>query len=357
MLSSDEGEIDVFFDSVDHLSSEELVVDKEELNYVNLEYGIWMNEPLSVKERRDSFLRGMGLAEAASSKICAEENGSSEMVGLERVTECSGAVSSSSISSTKYAEENLVCCGRDRGNLANAMFDELEGKQEVKQKVALNGEHTLLSSSAQECVESDAHAHARVQEYKNLDVGKRKLKSWLKRFVNKTKRRGDTFAAEVSKPNSEMPAINRMKVQQNKKGYAELTALYSGQEIRAHKGLIWTMKFSPDGQYLASGGEDGVVRIWRVTSADASTNYPIVEDNFCTKVKGGKFTFGGKRTKHASIVIPAKVLHIEESPLQEFQGHSSGVLDLSWSNSNVSLLTIFYLIILVYKPIMCLKLI
>ena len=337
MLSSDEGEIDVFFDSVDHLSFEELVVDKEELNYVNLEYGIWMNEPLSVKERRESFLRGMGLAESASSKICAEE-----MVGLERVTECSGAVSSSSISSTDCAEENLICCGRDRGNLANAMFDELEGKQD-KQKVALSGEHTLLSSSAQECVESDAHAHAHVQEYKSLDVGKRKLKSWLKRFVNKTKRRGDTSATEVSKPNSEMPAINRMKVWQNKKRYAELTALYSGQEIRAHKGLIWTMKFSPDGQYLASGGEDGVVRIWRVTSADASSNYPIVEDNFGTKMKGGKSTFWGKRTKHASIVIPAKVLHIEESPLQEFHGHSSGVLDLSWSNSNVSLLTILSL--------------
>jgi WD40 repeat protein len=328
MLSSDEGEIDVFFDSVDHLSSEEFVA-KEELNYVHLEYGIWMNEPVSVKERRESFLRGMGLAESASSKICAEEKGSSEMVGLERVTECSGAVSSSRISSTDCAEENLVCCGRDGGNQANAMFDELEGKKEDKEKLVLNGQHALLSTSA--------------QEYKNLDLGKRKLKSWLKSFVNKTKRRGDTFATEVSKPNSKMLVINRMKVWQNQKGYLELTALYSEQEIRAHKGLIWTMKFSPDGQYLASGGEDGVVRIWRVTSAGASYNYPMVEDDFGVKVKGGKSIFGGKMTKHATIVIPENVLHIEESPLQEFHGHSSGVLDLSWSNSNVSLLTVLLL--------------
>lgn len=327
MLSSDEGEIDVFFDSVDHLSSDEFVA-KEELNYVHLEYGIWMNEPVSVKERRESFLRGMGFAESASSKICAEEKGTSVMVGLERVTECSGAVSSSRISSTDCAEENLVCCGRDSGNQANAMFDELEGKKEDKEKLVLNGQHALLSTSA--------------QEYKNLDLGKRKLKSWLKRFVNKTKRRGDTFATEVSKPNSKMPVINRMKVWQNKKGYSELTALYSEQEIRAHKGLIWTMKFSPDGQYLASGGEDGVVRIWRVTSAGASYT-PMVEDNFGVKVKGGKSTFGGKMTNHASVVIPEKVLHIEESPLQEFHGHSSGVLDLSWSNSNVSLLTVLLL--------------
>jgi len=132
-------------------------------------------------------------------------------------------------------------------------------------------------------------------------------------------------------------------VWQNKKGYLELTALYSEQDIRAHRGLIWTMKFSPDGQYLASGGEDGVVRIWRVTSADASYNYPMVEDDFGVKVKEGKSIFGGKMTKHATIVIPENVLHIEESPLQEFHGHSSGVLDLSWSNSNVSLLTVLLL--------------
>ena len=117
----------------------------------------------------------------------------------------------------------------------------------------------------------------------------------------------------------------------------ELTAIYNEQEIRAHEGLIWTMKFSPDGQYLASGGEDGVVRIWHVTSADASYKDLMVEGNSGIKVKGGKSAFGGIKTSHASILIPDKVFHIEESPLQEFYGHSSDVLDLSWSNSNVSL--------------------
>ena len=117
----------------------------------------------------------------------------------------------------------------------------------------------------------------------------------------------------------------------------ELTAIYIEQEIRAHEGLIWTMKFSPDGQYLASASEDGVVCIWRVTSADASYKDLMVEGNSGIKVKEGKSAFGGKKTSHASILIPDKIFHIEELPLQEFYGHSSDVLDLSWSNSNVSL--------------------
>lgn len=324
MLSSDVAEIDVFFDSVDRLSS-------EESGSVNVGYKIWMNEPLSVKERRENFLCGMGLAEFASSKICTDVNETEEMMGLERLVDCSGAVSSSCISSANFAQENLVCCRKERGNQANAMFDELEGNQQEKEKLVLTGEDTGLSPSAQECGESEAQAHD--EEY--LDVGKRKLKSWLKRVLSKRKVKGDAFVSEVPKPNPETPKVNRMKVLQNKKRCMEFTALYNEQEIHAHKGFIWTMKFSPDGQYLASGGEDGVVRIWRVTSADVSCNYLTDEGNFGSKVKkGGKFTSGRKQTSHASIVIPDKVFQLEELPLQEFHGHSSGVLDLSWSNSN-----------------------
>ncbi|CAN6542387.1 unnamed protein product [Malus baccata var. baccata] len=61
MLSSDDEENDVFFDSED-LSPARSHVVKEE-------YEIWMNEPPSVKERRKIFLRKMDLAEFASVEI------------------------------------------------------------------------------------------------------------------------------------------------------------------------------------------------------------------------------------------------------------------------------------------------
>ena len=34
--------------------------------------------------------------------------------------------------------------------------------------------------------------------------------------------------------------------------------------MAAHTGVIWALAFSQHGRYLASGGADGVVRVWRV---------------------------------------------------------------------------------------------
>lgn len=36
------------------------------------------------------------------------------------------------------------------------------------------------------------------------------------------------------------------------------------QSIQAHDGVMWTMRTSADGSMLATGGQDGVVRVWRV---------------------------------------------------------------------------------------------
>ncbi|XP_042455214.1 WD repeat-containing protein 44-like [Zingiber officinale] len=81
----------------------------------------------------------------------------------------------------------------------------------------------------------------------------------------------------------------------------EITGFRMVQEIAAHKGLIRTMKLSPCGMYLATGGEDSVVRVWKVRELDD--------------------------------------LNVEGVPLHEYFGHTSDILDLSWSRSKYLLST------------------
>lgn len=67
MLGSDDGDVDVFFDSVDSFSAQDcLLATKFSCDYEE----IWVKEPVSVKERRERFLQGMGLTHA-SSKVCS----------------------------------------------------------------------------------------------------------------------------------------------------------------------------------------------------------------------------------------------------------------------------------------------
>nr|UNY85675.1 WD40-containting protein [Zea mays] len=139
----------------------------------------------------------------------------------------------------------------------------------------------------------------------------------------------------------------RVKVRSYRKRSKELSAVYQGQVIKGHDGAILAMKFSPDGQLLATGGEDGVVRVWGVAQSedckipmdDPSCVYlkahrqsglgPVDADNEkkC-KVKGVK-----QSADSACVVIPTVVFQISKQPLHEFRGHSGDVLNLSWSNN------------------------
>lgn len=322
MLSSD-GDTDVFFDSEDYLPLEESLV-AEEPDFSKLGYEIWMSEPQSIKNRRERFLQEVGLVEFASSSTCTQDSeiestSSSERMELERLTECSGAVSSSDYTPSCNVEDNdsVVC----HNEMQSAEFS----------NEATSHPSTVSNSSFQRC-----HGEANVEACQGIDARKKKIMTWWKSLKNKAARRMSTELSGESKSNPVKSKSCRIKVYQHKKRCSEFSALYMRQQICAHKGLIWTMKFSPDGKYLASGGEDGIVRIWRVTCANASREFLANNENCNTKPREGKSSFSSKSLKFATVVIPEKVFQIEGSPIQEFHGHSSDVLDIAWSNSNVS---------------------
>ena len=163
-----------------------------------------------------------------------------------------------------------------------------------------------------------------------------------------------------------------IKVRQSGKSHKELSALHLCQEIQAHEGSIWAIKFSCDARFLASAGEDRVVHVWEVQECEvmeaanhsngninsSGTATPLYS-SFCPspvdrlqpslsdlpaekKSKKGKGASGRRSggSSHSVIVpdyvhVPETVFALAEKPVCSFKGHLDDVLDLSWSRSQV----------------------
>ncbi|KAF5728324.1 WD repeat-containing protein 44 [Tripterygium wilfordii] len=150
----------------------------------------------------------------------------------------------------------------------------------------------------------------------------------------------------------------RVRVRQYGKSCKEFTALYKSQEIQAHNGSIWSVKFSLDGRYLASAGEDCVIHVWQVVeserkgelllekaedsnlnnllmangSPESSSLSPTV-DNHPEKKRRGRASISRKSLSLDYIFVPDTVFALSDKPVCSFRGHLDDVLDLSWSKS------------------------
>ncbi|KAJ3689266.1 hypothetical protein LUZ61_018430 [Rhynchospora tenuis] len=155
-------------------------------------------------------------------------------------------------------------------------------------------------------------------------------------------------------PRSSGVGPERIRIRQYGKSYKEFTGVFMTQEIEAHSGAVWSIRFSFDGKYLASAGEDKVICVWEVVelekknagcnpvlagisdgSPDAALSLSCAEMSPLAgdKKRRGKVHSSRKSVSSHQAVIPDRVLQLGEKPICSLHGHGDDVLDLSWSKS------------------------
>ncbi|XP_059305597.1 uncharacterized protein LOC132057152 isoform X1 [Lycium ferocissimum] len=177
------------------------------------------------------------------------------------------------------------------------------------------------------------------------------------------KEREQPVPEEQQKPNKN--SSKWIKVRQHGKSCKEFTALHLCQEIRAHEGSIWTIRFSSDAHYLATAGEDTLIHIWEVQECEVMNNLasaspvhptagspvhpiarsnsdrpPMPETGYMTseRRKKGKVSHKKKGNSIPEYVnVPETVFSLSEKPICTLKGHQDDVLDLSWSRSQLLL--------------------
>ena len=104
--------------------------------------------------------------------------------------------------------------------------------------------------------------------------------------------------------------------------------LYTVQTIpNAHSDSIWVAKFSHCGKYLATGGKDACLKVWRVRDpSEEAKDVVDAKEQDAFKVLRRQYT--QEFTPNFSL--------IESSPLKEFKDHAKDIIDLSWKDNRQS---------------------
>ncbi|XP_059642350.1 WD repeat-containing protein YMR102C-like isoform X2 [Cornus florida] len=300
----------------------------------------------SVCERRHRFMKWMGLS-LDQNPVEREEPGDNEIkMGMDRirVTEDSGA----GLRNSDFEDQFLSNCSEATGWMQDDISD--EGNSECCIKNSEEGREILMDEISHHQTVGRSQEEAEAGDM--VDMKKKVKRGWLKK-LNVLSRITNRQGEDSLKPSDfklELGTrVRRVRVHLHGKRSKELSSLYAEQEFSAHKGSILTMKFSPDGQYLASAGEDSVVRVWKVMEYERPNQFDIQDtDPSCLyfsvdhlskfahldvdKNKIGKMKRLRKSTESACVVFPPKVFRISEKPLHQFHGHSCEVLALSWSS-------------------------
>ncbi|GMH08873.1 hypothetical protein Nepgr_010713 [Nepenthes gracilis] len=339
-------------------------------------FDLWIQNPTSIQERRSKFFGWLGLSVDKTS-IGVSVDSSDSDGEIDRITWNSGAVLRSPSSCCSFSSSRSLwsCCSSDKlsrglsstenfvcriGNSDSGKAESEGGEHAQEHRIGEDGEmggpDGVLLMEQLENSSGSSPSGGEAMKGDNTDGSNflGPMKSFKKWWVTKFRNFSCIMEREDEYHDTDSVlrlGFRRVKVHHFRKQSKELSALYIGQDFAAHKGPILTMKFSPDGQYLATAGEDGIVRLWKVMEDERSDELGIPEIDpsciyftmnhqselkpMCTeKDKLAKSSSLRKTSDSACVVIPPKVFRILEKPLQEFRGHRGEILDISWSKNN-----------------------
>ncbi|XP_038971545.1 WD repeat-containing protein 44-like isoform X2 [Phoenix dactylifera] len=321
-------------------------------------YRAWIGDLISVQGRRKKFLRWMGLELRSPHEDCVSLGGdvvNDDMtLPIDRATSDGQAVLPRSSDSNNWtsmcssSNDNTMLMvddsGRDNNatSICDAGSDRITSVDEFERSPG-------ISSFVRQVMQRDGN-----RSNNSKKTARRRRIGWLWRLgavACIVDRHWEENSLSLSTSHqSGSASIRRVRVRAYKKRSKLFSALYAGQNIKAHDGAILTMKFSPDGQYLASGGEDAVVYVWCVMESERTAENDIPKnDHSCIyfsvnhnselvplhandEEKKGKL-WSMRTSDSACVVVPPDVFQISEKPIHIFRGHEGDVLDISWSKS------------------------
>lgn len=322
---------------------------------------LWTANPESVTNRRHKFFQSMGFSfkkREVDVDLLLGDNALPVPQPL------------NSVSETDYEEEetNLlrnesISSDTDRSSVSTSSLADafsfrgpfLERAKHIDDQILLTRDYSSNSSLTTEGLSEFGSSRSGSYGDSPYDDSPKKggAKGWLKKlgvFLDKN---------EESIDGDSVGSRKLTRVQSFKKHFKELSSLCIGQEFSAHDGSIVVMKFSHDGNYLASAGEDCVVRVWNITEDerrdsqfevaaefDSSSNCVYFGMNDKSQIEPLNTSENEKteksrrllrkKSESACAVLPSRVFTISETPQHEFRGHSGEILDLSWSEKGVS---------------------